>query len=492
MSLINVTGLTFGYEGSYDNVFENVSFQIDTDWKLGFIGRNGRGKTTFLKLLLGEYEYTGTISKQVEFAYFPFEVTDKTQLTLDVIEALVPTRLQWEIEKELSLLRVESDVLYRPFETLSNGEQTKVLLASLFLRENSFLLIDEPTNHLDIEARQVVGDYLNSKKGFILVSHDRSLLNHCIDHVLSINKANIEVQKGNYDTWHENRERQNSFEYAENEKLRKEAKKLEVAMRQTADWSDKVEKTKKGTRVAGLRPDRGAIGHKAAKMMKRSKVIETRREKALEETNVLLKNIEENEPLFLQPLVYPKKVLAILDNVQVAYENGAALSPVSFVVEKGDKILLQGKNGSGKSSILKLLAGENIPHSGTVQMGTGLHISYVPQDASFLQGSLKSFIEEHAIDEPLFKSVLRKFGFERVQFEKEMDEYSAGQKKKVLLAKSICEPAHLYVWDEPLNYIDLLSREQIEQAVIDSDATIVLVEHDAVFGQRFAQKKVIL
>jgi len=113
--------------------------------------------------------------------------------------------------RELNLLNVAEDVLYRPFNTLSHGEQTKVLLAARFLKENSFLLIDEPTNHLDMNARKLVSDYLKSKRGYILVSHDRAFLDNCIDHILSINKANIEIQKGNLTSWWENKARQDVY-----------------------------------------------------------------------------------------------------------------------------------------------------------------------------------------------------------------------------------------------------------------------------------------
>lgn len=193
MSLINISNLTFAYDGSIDNIFENVSFQIDTDWKLGFTGRNGRGKTTFLNLLLGKYEYKGSISGGVVFEYFPFEIEDKTLKTIDIIDSLNNEYQMWELEREMSLLDLSDDVLYREFNTLSNGEQTKILLAVLFLKEDRFLLIDEPTNHLDIEGRELVAEYLKSKKGFILVSHDRRFLDNCVDHILSINKTNIEI-----------------------------------------------------------------------------------------------------------------------------------------------------------------------------------------------------------------------------------------------------------------------------------------------------------
>lgn len=221
LSLIHVSNLTFGYDGSYDIIFENVNFQIDTNWKLGFIGRNGRGKTTFLKLLQGMYEYTGIISASVDFDYFPFEIKDKTQNTIDIVDTIDCNYELWQLNKELSLLNVSQDTLYRPFETLSNGEQTKILLAVLFLKENNFLLIDEPTNHLDYTARKIVSNYLNTKHGFLLVSHDREFLDGCIDHVLSINKTNIEIQKGNFSSWQKNKEQADKFELSENEKLKK-------------------------------------------------------------------------------------------------------------------------------------------------------------------------------------------------------------------------------------------------------------------------------
>lgn len=238
MSLINISNLTFAYDGSADNIFENVSFQIDTDWKLGFTGRNGRGKTTFLNLLLGKYEYKGSISGGVIFEYFPFEIKDKTLKTIEIIDSLNYDYQMWELEREMSLLDISEDVLYREFNTLSNGEQTKILLAVLFLKENRFLLIDEPTNHLDIEGREIVAEYLKSKKGFILVSHDRRFLDNCIDHILSINKANIEIQKGNFSSWQVNKEMQDNSEIAKNYKLKKDIKRLEQAAKRTSEWSE--------------------------------------------------------------------------------------------------------------------------------------------------------------------------------------------------------------------------------------------------------------
>ena len=198
MSLIQVRDLSFAYEGSSDKVFEAISFQIDSDWKLGLTGRNGRGKTTLLKLLRGDYPYEGSIRASVAFQYFPDPVLHPDWLCQKVLEEIDPTLPRWKLLREMAALELGEELLYRPFATLSGGEQTKLLLALLFLREDSFPLIDEPTNHLDRHGRDMLSAYLKKKRGFILVSHDRAFLDGCVDHILSINRADIEVQRGTF------------------------------------------------------------------------------------------------------------------------------------------------------------------------------------------------------------------------------------------------------------------------------------------------------
>lgn len=488
MSLINVQNLTFSYEGNPDLIFDNVSLKLDTKWKLGFIGRNGRGKTTFLRLLKGEYKYQGTISCSVGFEYFPFEVLDKSLNTVDIIQNISPEIEEWQINKELSLLNVSSEILYMPFDNLSNGEQTKVLLAGLFLKPNNFLLMDEPTNHLDVEARRIVTKYLQSKSGFILVSHDRHILDNCVDHVLSINNTNIELQKGNFSSWWHNKELQDQYEKQENEKLQATIGKLTESSKRTADWSDKVEKTKIGNGPV----DRGYIGHKSAKMMKRSKAIEQRREKAIEDKQKLLKNIEKSEALAIKPLSHHKSLLVEASSLSISYGDRTIFKDLDFSIYQGERVCIEGKNGSGKSSILKLILGENIQYNGTLNIASNLKISYVSQDTSSLNGGLKDYVYEKGIDETLFKTILRKFGFSREQFEKDISIFSEGQKKKILIAGSLCEKAHLYIWDEPFNFIDVVSRIQIEELLLKYNPTIVFVEHDISFVENVATKVVKL
>ena len=492
MAMISIENLSFGYDGSYENVFEDVSLRLDTSWRLGFTGRNGRGKTTFLRLLMGHYEYAGRIVSPVEFDYFPFETGDKTRTAAALLAPLLAESEGWEIYRELSLLALSDTVLDRPFETLSNGEQTKLLLSALFSRENRFLLIDEPTNHLDMEARALVSDYLRSKSGFLLVSHDREFLDGCVDHILALNRANIEVQRGDFSSWLRNKELADSFELAENERLKKDVKRLSAAAARTAAWSDKVEKSKHQPLDSGLSPDRGHIGHKAAKLMKRAKGIETRQTAAADAKSALLKNLDTAEPLFLRPLRHHAARLIELRDVAISYGDRPVCEGLRFSLAAGERVALHGRNGSGKTSLLKLLLGQDIPHSGTVFIASGLRFSYVSQDTSRLCGNLRSFAEHSGLDESLFKAILRKLDFSRPQLERNMEDFSEGQKKKVLLAKSLCEEAHVYIWDEPLNYVDVLSRMQIEVLIKQSSPTMLFVEHDRAFETSIATRVIDL
>jgi lincosamide and streptogramin A transport system ATP-binding/permease protein len=501
MSLISVKNLTFAYDGSPDNVFENAEMLIDTSWKLGLVGRNGRGKTTLLRLLTGDFSYSGTITSgsDVTFEYFPIDLKSKdtSVSAMDFALHIAPGVEEWEILRELNLLAFDTDRVWLPFETLSYGERTKIMLAALFCKNNAFLLIDEPTNHLDTAGRKVLTEYLNGKSGFILVSHDRQVLDECTDHTISINRADIDVVQGNFSVWEQNKAYRDAFELSENEKLKKDIKRLEESARRASQWSIKTEKSKKGA------ADRGFIGHKAAKMMSKAKNIEDRKNTAISEKQSLLKNIENADALKISPLRYVKQTLIFARDLQIAYDWQPIFAPLSFTIENGDRAVLSGKNGCGKSSLIKLILGKTADeltyfdtfsgtYAGVLEIGSNLKISYVPQGTEHLHGFLRDYAEQLDIDESLFKSILRKLNVDRSQFDKDIVDFSEGQKKKVLLAGSLCEKAHIYIWDEPLNFIDVLSHRQIEDLILESCPTILFVEHDTSFTKRIATKEILL
>ncbi len=507
MARINVTNLTFGYEGSFDNIFENVSFNIDTDWKLGFIGRNGKGKTTFLKLLLGEYEYSGSISADAHFDYFPYMVkeVDLSKSADELMESWKPGVENWRVLCEFPKLQIDAELLYRPFKTLSHGERTKVMLAVLFSGDNDFLLIDEPTNHLDMASRNIVKDYLSEKKGFILVSHDRDLLDATIDHVLVLNRASIEVQKGNFQSWWDNKEKTDSFRKAENEKHLKEIAKLKTAADRAERWADKSESTKIGfdpikekDRSISSRP---YIGSKTKKMQSRVTAMEGRIEREISEKEGLLQDIEEPVNLKIMPLTHYKERLIEARDLTLRYKGAGAnvFEKLSFELKQGERLFITGDNGSGKSSLIKatlekINKAENsiFELEGTLNVAPNLIISYINQDTSHLKGKLREHAKRMGLDYTLLLSLLRQLDMDRGQFEKNMEEFSEGQKKKVLIASSLLTSAHLYIWDEPLNYIDVFSRMQLEKLIDTFKPTMLLVEHDVRFREKLASKELNL
>ena len=494
MARIQISHLTFAYDGSPDLIFNDASFQIDTDWKLGFIGRNGRGKTTLLKILCGELPDHGAVSAPVVFDYFPFHVPHPEQTPLEIAAEMDAEGQVWRFLKEISCLEIDDDILSRPFSSLSGGEQAKVLLAALFAREHHFLLIDEPTNHLDMQGRRTVSRYLNGKQGFILVSHDRAFLDGCVDHILSINRANIEVQKGNFSSWEENKRRQDEFELDKNEKLKKEISSLKSAARQANAWADHAESVKIGIRPGGREKSmdaRAYYGEKSRRMQQRRKNLETRMEREIEEKEGLLQNIEQADDLKIFPLSHPAGTLIQCRHASLGYEGKEILHDLSISLRNGEILALTGKNGCGKTTVIKALTGERSPLNGEIHLASGLILSVVPQQAS-LSGTLRDYIEGSGIDETLFKTILRKLNFAREQFDKPMEAYSAGQQKKVLLARSLCQRAHLYIWDEPLNYIDVLSRMQLERLIIQFHPTMLLVEHDQAFLNNIQAKIISL
>ncbi|MBQ5869095.1 MAG: ABC-F family ATP-binding cassette domain-containing protein, partial [Lachnospiraceae bacterium] len=349
-------------------------------------------------------------------------------------------------------------------------------------------------------------EYLAAKKGFILVSHDRDLLDACIDHCLVLNRKSIEVQSGNFSSWWENKQKKDQFAVAENEKHLKEIRKLKQASRRAAEWADQSERSKIGFDPVKEHDrsiaSRAYIGAKTKKMQSRVKQMERRIDREIEEKEGLLQDLETPVDLKLVQLTHHKNTLVNIRDYRVQYENTAApvFEHLTFAVNKGDRIALSGKNGCGKSTLLKRILYKNgvIPVEGSVfengicEVASGLVISYVGQDSSGLKGDITSFCREHNLDLSLFCTILRQLDFERAQFMKNIEEYSEGQKKKILLASSLLTPAHLYVWDEPLNYIDVFSRMQIEKLLLEYQPTMLFVEHDVRFRERIASRTIEL
>ncbi|SCC00848.1 ribosomal protection-like ABC-F family protein [Weissella bombi] len=484
MGNIELKQVTFGFDNQAQLLFNKANLTIDTSWKLGLIGRNGRGKTTLLNLLQGVYPYQGTITHDVSFNYFPQQISDDEQLTYDVLSEVTTVEI-WQIEKELQLMQTDDAILWRPFVSLSGGEKTKVLLALLFSDHNHFPLIDEPTNHLDQQSRKHIAQYLKDKKqGFILVSHDRSFVNEVVDHVIAIEKRQLMVYQGNFATYEEQKGRRDQYELDQNKKLKTEIGRLKQTASEKAEWSRGREKEKFGNRhVAGSGAifDRGAIGARAARTMKRSKTLVRHMEDKVADKEQLLKEIETVDMLTMNYQSSYHKVLLEVKNLQLAYEQ-PLFEPVSFQLTKRERVAIQGANGSGKSSIIHYLLGMFTGQAdGEVDMPSNIRISYVRQNYENNVGTLQEFANEHHLSYETLLNNLHKLGVERCVFNTRIEDMSMGQRKRVELAKSLATPAELFIWDEPLNYLDVFNREQLEQVIQLVQPTMLLVEHDETF-----------
>ena len=239
-------------------------------------------------------------------------------------------------------------------------------------------------------------------------------------------------------------------------------------------------------------------------MMKKSKVMERRIEKAIDEKASLLNNIDRNDSLKIVTLENRKNPLVLAEKLQIKYDDKAIFNPISFEVNDKDRVAIVGKNGAGKSSILNLILGNDIKYDGNIKIANDLKISYVSQSTEGLTGTLKSILMndnrgtlksnqmDDDVDESIFKAMLVKMGVSNKEFDKDIKQMSEGQKKKVLIAKSISQRANLYIWDEPLNYIDILTRMQIEEAILKYKPTLIFVEHDETFIKKIATKTIYL
>ncbi|MDN6718611.1 MAG: ATP-binding cassette domain-containing protein, partial [Lactococcus lactis] len=376
MSNIEFKDLTFGYGDNL--IFNHAQINIGDRWKLGLVGRNGRGKSTLLNLLQGKITTDSSIITDKNFVYFPqllteedfndkdkskkqntadkysveslsVKITDRnSQLTYYVLNELAEFE-QWKLERELSLLKVDLEILWRPFGSLSGGEQTKCLLAILFLDEDNFPLIDEPTNHLDMESRKIVADYLQKKSGFIVVSHDRNFLDEVCDHTLAIERQQIVLYQGNFSTYEREKQLRDDFELAEDEKLRKDISRLKKTSLEKRDWSNQREN------VAGAT----FVDKKVAKKQnQRAKSIEKRMGQEVENKEKLLKNIEKTEPLIMNFQPSHHKRLIQFENFSLGFTEKLLFQPIDFSLKVGEIAAIVGPNGQGKSSIIKYLSGD--------------------------------------------------------------------------------------------------------------------------------------
>ncbi|MFE6169772.1 ATP-binding cassette domain-containing protein [Viridibacillus arvi] len=482
---ILIKNMTFKYLSMLKPIFKNVNLNINENWKLGLVGRNGRGKTTFLKILLNQLEYKGSIQSTLDFKYFPsYPDIHKNLTALEVLLKQNPHIDIWQIERELTYMDISNDILDKSFNVLSGGEQTKLLLIELFLNENSFPLIDEPTNNLDLHGRKIVSQYLKKQKGFIVISHDESFLNQFVDHVLAINKESIEMIRGNVDTWKYEKANADMLSEEKNAKLKTEINRLNDVSKQMSSWGQKRENSTKDASARRL----------AAKQMKRAKAVKKRTEVMIEEKESLLHNIENVSELKMI-VKQPRKQVLFFRDFSILRDGIPLFKPINIDVHPTERFFIEGENGVGKSTLLNFILGiEQLETIGEYRIS-------LPQNLSILRQKNQVDIDYFSLLNQLptkeakeeYWHLLYQLGIERSSFsDKSSENWSAGEQKKVFLANALLGENELFIWDEVTNYLDMFVINQMIDAIKKYQPTMIGVDHNEYFTNAIATKKIEL
>ncbi len=521
--------VSFGYDGSDTNVFTDLDLLIDTSWRAALVGANGRGKTTLLRLLAGELlpdrgelelplptirlrdasQFGGATAfeaaKDQAGPYRRWEAQIEALLAAGdaaalarygEIESRYRERAGYELDArlgaELAGLEVPERLWSRPLDSLSGGEQSRCLLAGLFAVDSAYRLIDEPTNHLDRQGRERLADYLSARSGFLLVSHDRAFLDRSADHVLALNADTVESHRMPFSAWRAAYLDRLRAQERQNTRLKKDIARLESAARERRAGADAREDEKTAGRRQTLPTDRGKdsgfIGARAARQMKRAIAVERRAAQAASDRRASLLDVERQYKVRVPepPSAAPQRTPLLRAQALTLCRPQPLFAPISFELRAGDRLAILGANGSGKSSLLDLFRGEPLTFHGEWWRASGIEIASVAQLPRWRSGLLRERLALEGLEEGRFRQLMAALGVRGAVLDRPLEQLSQGQLKKIELARALSQPAHLLLWDEPLNYIDIDARENLEAALLTAPVAILFVEHDARFVERVA------
>jgi lincosamide and streptogramin A transport system ATP-binding/permease protein len=344
--------------------------------------------------------------------------------------------------------------------------------------------MDEPTNHLDLEGKQVLADYLRSKKGFLVVSHDRKFIDDVSDHIISINKADIAIEKGNYTSWRMNKDRVEEYELRTKDKLEKDAEHLEKISVRTRNWASIAEKQK-----SPFATNNRGNSTRAARFMRQAKAAEQTIQENIAEKKNLLKNYEVASNIILKQQVIKENLLVAAYGLSYGYTKDLLFEKLSFQIHKGERVWIRGRNGAGKSTLLKII-GRMISDS-RILFADHIKIETAFQEPLWTTGMLTELISDTEMKRR-FIDICHLLDISHDTMQRPLETLSSGEQKKIDIARALASPSHLLLLDEPLNFCDICFREQLEKAILAYQPTIVFVEHDEWFGQNIATKEIIL
>ena len=510
--MISVQNLSMQFTG--EDLFTDINFMIREKDRIGLVGKNGAGKTTLIRLLCGlEQPYKGDVimSDDVTVGYLPQEKNVRSEKTV-LDEAMTAFEEYYEIERQLAKLQdelsnredyesasyqrlcekmshlnerlvlmgghsiegeaeqiliglgFEHDDMQRPMKEFSNGWQMRVELAKILLRKPKLLLLDEPTNHLDIESIQWLEGFLKNYYGAIfMVSHDRAFLDHITIRTIEISCGKIYDYKCSYSEFIERREERIDIQKAAFDNQQREIKDIEAFIER--------------------------FRYKATK----AKQVQSR-VKQLEKMDMVQIDDQDKSVMHFKfpPAPHSGKVTLELENVSKSYGEKNILNNINLLIPRGEKIAFVGRNGEGKSTLSKIIAGV-LDYEGEVKLGHEVKIGYYAQNQQDMLDPEKTVFE--TLDDVAtgdmrvkVKSLLGAFLFGGEAIEKKVKVLSGGEKARLSLAKMLLFPTNLLILDEPTNHLDMLSKDILKSALLQFDGTLIIVSHDRDFLQGLTNK----
>ena len=459
--ILNIANLNKTYVGK--QILKGVTFHIEDKEKAAIVGINGSGKTTLIKCILGEEEPDDSetviaLSKGKKIGYLAQQHADMPGAEEDI-----PTDLT---DAKALAMKQEIAAFGDDFDTLSGGQKTRKRLEEILLTKPDLLILDEPTNHLDIESIQWLEKVLKRYDGAVLlVSHDRYFLDHVVTKIIDLDNGRARMYRGNYS------------EYAEKKKQIRDAE-LKAYYNQQADIAHQqavIDKLKQFNRE---------------KSIKRAES----REKALAKVELLDKPEElDNEMrLALTPHLQSGNDVLSVKELSKSFGEKTLFSNISFEIKRGEHVAVIGANGTGKTTLLKILNEQEPATTGSFKLGTNVEIGYYDQEHAVLHME-KTIFDEIQDDYPYLndtkvRNVLAAFLFRGDDVYKRIGDLSGGEQGRVSLAKLMLSNANFLILDEPTNHLDIQGREVLEDAIRNYEGTVLYVSHDRYFINKTATR----
>ncbi|EEK46889.1 ABC transporter ATP-binding protein uup [Bacillus cereus m1293] len=515
MTICSVNNVTKSFGGNI--IFENISLEIKNGERVGLVGRNGSGKTTIFQLLTGmESLDAGAIHMKKGTRIGHVAQIPKFDESMTVYEVLSSAfKIEKELEREMRTLEkhmaeeqetsvlqklmerygiiqekfaflggyeIEANIMKvanglqvtelfpRSFVEISGGEQTKVSLAYMLLQKPDLLLLDEPTNHLDLFAVEWLEQFLKEYNGTVMViSHDRYFLDEVVTKIFDLEDGEIHVYHTNYSRFVEEKEERLLQEFQAYQEQQKKIKKMKEAIKRLREWANQANPPNEGL-------------HKRARSM----------ERALERMEKLKKPILERKQMGLQFEGQERsgKDVVVMKEVSKGFAEHLLFNEANLHVRFQERAAIVGRNGTGKTTLLKLLLEEIEPDAGEIRIGSSVKIGYLSQHAygNMKSNVLEAFRECVAVTEGEARHILAKFLFYGPAVFKKVTQLSGGEKMRLRLAQLMYQDINFLILDEPTNHLDIESREVLEEALEQYNGTILAVSHDRYFLNKLFEK----